>query len=65
MIVHAIGQRAMRLSALYKKLIAVEAWSTPWASLRIRGGLPSRSAMLASLTAGVRAVTANAIDAAQ
>jgi hypothetical protein len=47
----------MILSALYKRLKAIEARPTAQRPLQIVGGLPSGSAMLQALAAGARTVT--------
>jgi hypothetical protein len=54
----------MILSALYKRLKAIEPRPTAQRPLQIVGGLPSGSAMLEALAAGARTATDNAIDAA-
>jgi hypothetical protein len=51
----------MILSALYKRLKAIEPRPTAQRPLQIVGGLPSGSAMLQALAAGARTVTGNAI----
>jgi len=51
----------MILSALYKRLKAIEPRPAAQRPLQIVGGLPSGSAMLEALAAGARAATGNAI----
>jgi hypothetical protein len=57
----------MILSALYKRLKAIEPRPTAQRPLQIVGGLPSGSAMLTSLAASARTAppSGNAINAAQ